>query len=396
MTTSPTETAPFGLYIHIPWCIKKCPYCDFNSHQAKTQVEAGQISWQAYLDCLRADLQTELMLWRQAGKGVLTTVFIGGGTPSLAPGWLYQQLFDFLRANWPCSQTIEVTMEANPGAIDAQYFEAYRRAGINRLSIGVQSFNSQHLHALGRIHTAAMAHNAVATARRAGFDRLNLDLMFGLPQQTIKQGLNDVRQAIELAVDHISWYQLTIEPNTVFYRQQPLLDQDQAQELWAEGLVQLEQHGYRQYEVSAYAQAEQQCRHNKGYWQFADYGAIGAGAHGKMTIDGQIHRYHKTRMPAHYLQRLTQVPIDFVGQRHVLTQAQRVSEYFLNRLRLFTPITKAEYEHHTNERFADLQLAKLAEQGLLTYTSEHFELTTLGQAFMDDVSVTLCVTAEHL
>ncbi|EKF74363.1 coproporphyrinogen oxidase [Alcanivorax hongdengensis A-11-3] len=304
--------------------MRKCPYCDFNSH------ERGALPEQAYLQALLTDLEQDVALVE--GRTV-ETVFIGGGTPSLLSADFYQQLFRGLRQRLALADSAEITLEANPGTLEAGRFEGFREAGINRLSIGVQSFNNQHLQALGRIHDSQAAVAAAHQARQAGFDNFNLDIMHALPGQSREQALDDLQRAIELAPTHLSWYELTIEPNTVFYRSPPTQpDSDTMADTESAGFALLADHGYHRYEISAFAQPGRECRHNLNYWQYGDYLAIGAGAHGKLTnvTDDTVHRYQKTRLPEHYL-------ADPGGARRQWTRVEkdeRLFEALLNGLRL--------------------------------------------------------------
>ena len=267
---------PLSLYIHIPWCVRKCPYCDFNSHRSPDDLPEDD-----YVDALLEDLESDRV---HAQGRPLRSIFIGGGTPSLFSPRAYQRLLAGIRHAVPFDDNLEITLEANPGTFEQEKFSAYRAAGINRLSIGIQSFNPLHLQALGRIHDDTEALRAAAIARRAGFDNLNLDLMFGLPGQSRREALDDLRRAADCAPAHLSWYQLTIEPNTEFYRRPPPLPGDDAlAAMQEEGQALLARAGYRQYEISAYSQPGRACAHNLNYWTFGDYLGIGAGAHGKLT-----------------------------------------------------------------------------------------------------------------
>ena len=280
---------PQSLYIHIPWCVRKCPYCDFNSHALR-----GQIDETAYIRHLLADFAADY-----DGRPIYS-IFIGGGTPSLLSGAAVAALLDGIARLAPLAADCEITLEANPGTFEQEKFAAYRAAGVNRLSIGVQSFADAQLQALGRIHSSAEAVRAVTLARQAGFTRINLDVMFALPGQDVAGALDDLRQAIALAPEHISWYQLTLEPNTAFYANPPVLpDSDTQIGIYEAGSALLTAGGYRQYETSAWCAGEP-CRHNLNYWQYGDYLGIGAGAHGKQTRDGVITRRSKYRAPAAY------------------------------------------------------------------------------------------------
>ncbi|MEG2831052.1 MAG: radical SAM family heme chaperone HemW, partial [Edwardsiella sp. (in: enterobacteria)] len=307
---------PLSLYIHIPWCVQKCPYCDFNSHAQK-----GEIPQQAYVDHLLADLDQELP--RVAGRP-LSTLFIGGGTPSLLSGEALQRLLDGVRARLPLAADAEITLEANPGTVEAERFSAYQRAGVNRISIGVQSFSADKLQRLGRIHGPQEAIAAARLATALGLRSFNLDLMHGLPQQSQEEALDDLRQAIALNPPHLSWYQLTIEPNTLFGSRPPRLpDDDALWEIFEQGDHLLRASGYQQYETSAYALPGRQCQHNLNYWRFGDYLGIGCGAHGKLTFaDGRIERRAKTRHPRGYMQG------NYLDQRQQVAMAERPFEFF--------------------------------------------------------------------
>ncbi|NOZ38357.1 MAG: radical SAM family heme chaperone HemW, partial [Gammaproteobacteria bacterium] len=291
-----TTLPPLSLYIHFPWCVRKCPYCDFNSHAVKDHIPEAE-----YINALIADLEQELpLVWGRP----ISSIFLGGGTPSLFSPEALDKLFSALRARLTFTADIEITMEANPGAIERQRFNEYRAVGINRLSIGIQSFNDQHLEKLGRIHNRRDAYNAAEAAHAAGLNNFNLDLMFALPQQTLAQALSDLDEAMALEPAHISWYQLTIEPNTLFHQQPPMLpSDDHSWEMQQQGKEKLAAAGYTQYEVSAYAR-DTQCQHNLNYWHFGDYLGIGAGAHGKITrADTQtIQRHWKIKQPAAYIE----------------------------------------------------------------------------------------------
>ncbi|MCV6606305.1 MAG: radical SAM family heme chaperone HemW, partial [Porticoccaceae bacterium] len=289
---------PLSLYIHIPWCVRKCPYCDFNSHTA-----GGELPEADYVAALLADLKNDLSYVQ--GRRI-HSIFFGGGTPSLFSPRAIQQILDGVAREIGFDSNIEITLEANPGTFEQQKFADFRAAGVNRLSIGIQSFDDLHLQQLGRIHSAREAHSVASMARAAGFDNFNLDLMHGLPGQSLDDALNDLRRAIAIEPNHLSWYQLTIEPNTAFYRQPPKLPEDSVLEaVFDHGQQLLADSGFEQYEVSAYARDGQASSHNLNYWQFGDYLGIGAGAHGKVTLaqKQQVIRSRKTRAPKDYLQR---------------------------------------------------------------------------------------------
>lgn len=366
----PLKNPPLSLYIHTPWCVRKCPYCDFNSH------ERGEIPETAYLQALLTDLEQDLPL---IGDRPVETVFIGGGTPSLMSADFYRQLFQGIRQRLTLQADAEITLEANPGTLEAGRFEGFRDAGINRLSIGVQSFNNAHLQALGRIHDASAAIDAAHQARAAGFDNFNLDIMHALPGQTHAQALDDLQQAIALQPRHLSWYELTIEPNTVFYRAPPIQpDSDAMADTEQAGFALLAQHGYQRYEISAFAQSEHRCRHNLNYWQFGDYLGIGAGAHGKITdpTQGSVHRYQKTRKPEDYLADAAHAR----RQHQPIAREDRLFEALLNGLRLVDGIAWQTLEDATGEPVSQWQnaLAPLEQQGLLAITDQRLACTDNG------------------
>jgi putative oxygen-independent coproporphyrinogen III oxidase len=328
---------PLSLYAHLPWCVRKCPYCDFNSYEAR-----GTLPDLAYVDALLRDLRSEVPL---AQGRPIETVFLGGGTPSLFSGAAIRRLLDGLRSEAALASNVEITLEANPGAVDAARFTAFREAGVNRLSIGIQSFRDEKLRALGRVHDSAEAQAAVATARAAGFDNLNLDLMYGLPADDVAGAVADLERAIALAPAHISWYQLTLEPNTAFERRPPTLpDDDVVAKIEEQGRALLAAHGYERYEISGYAQRGRRCLHNLNYWQFGDYLGLGAGAHGKVTLlaPAEIARRAKTRNPRTYLQRAGAA--DATSEERVATRAQAALEFLMNALRVLdgTPVEMFE------------------------------------------------------
>lgn len=374
-----TLLPPLSLYIHLPWCVKKCPYCDFNSHTFSADLPEQQ-----YIEALRADLEQQLpQIW---GRRIIS-VFIGGGTPSLFSAEAMQQIISLVKTHLNCLPTMEVTMEANPGTVEQQKFNDFYAAGINRLSIGVQSFADQKLQALGRIHTAGEAKRAVEVARKSGFENINLDLMFGLPGQTPQQGLDDLQQAIDLAPQHISWYQLTIEPNTLFYSQPPTIpDDEDIWQLQQQGQSLLESHGYAQYEVSAYARDGFQCRHNLNYWQFGDYLALGAGAHGKLTRSdtGEITRYWQKRQPTDYMQAAAE---DKTSDREVVDASQLVFEFMLNALRLKQGFNLQQFCQHTG--LPAEQILAICEQaiadGLMQRQGEQYAASPHGYLFLNDL-----------
>lgn len=368
---------PLALYVHIPWCIRKCPYCDFNSHTA------AELPEQAYIQALLTDLASELpYIWGRK----LESIFIGGGTPSLFSAAGIDELLCGIRALLPFRPNIEITLEANPGTFEQAKFKGFREAGINRLSMGLQSFNPQHLQALGRVHNQAEALMAADIARHAGFTNFNLDLMFGLPQQTLSQALADLQQAIQLQPTHLSWYQLTLEPNTLFYKQPPVLpDEDLLVDMQLAGQALLAQHGYQQYEVSAYSQPQYQCVHNRNYWEFGDYIGIGAGAHGKYTnpADQSLHRYQKPRQPADYMQRVQQGQAR--SQTTTLVVADIIFEFMLNALRLQAGFPLSLFTERTGlaVEFLSNGLQDGMQRGLLELDENWLKPSPLGWQFLN-------------
>lgn len=369
---------PLALYIHVPWCIRKCPYCDFNSHHAPANLPEQQ-----YIQALLADLGQELpQIWGRR----LESIFIGGGTPSLFSAESMDELLSGIRALIPFRPNIEITLEANPGTFEQEKFKGFREAGINRLSVGIQSFNPQHLQALGRVHNQTEALKAAEVARYAGFDNFNLDLMFGLPKQTLEEAMADLQQAIDLQPTHLSWYQLTLEPNTLFYKHPPTLpDDDLLVDMQYAGQALLQQAEFEQYEVSAYAK-QQQCRHNLNYWEFGDYLGIGAGAHGKITDPfGQVTRHQKYRQPAQYLQQVTQGQAR--SETQILSTDDLKFEFMLNALRLKAGFSLDLFTERTGLSPETLQapLAFAEEKGWLTIQDQQVRTTELGWQFLNTV-----------
>ncbi len=370
------QLPPLSLYIHIPWCVQKCPYCDFNSHALKQQVPEAD-----YVAALLADLDADL---KYVQGRQLQSIFIGGGTPSLFSAEAIKSLLDGVAARVPFAANIEITMEANPGTIEAGRFAGYQQAGVTRISIGVQSFQPEILQRLGRIHDPAQAIAAGLQATQAGLRSFNIDLMHGLPEQSVSDALSDLQQAIEIAPPHLSWYQLTIEPNTAFGSRPPVLPEDET--LWdiqEQGHQLLLAAGYRQYEISAYAKPGYECRHNLNYWQFGDYLGIGCGAHGKITLpaEDRIIRTAKVKHPKGYLD----PERTFLDQCWDVEAEDRPFEYFMNRMRLFRPIPKAEFTARTNLPAETVQpLFKRAyEQGLLEQTDNEWLVTELGHRYLN-------------
>lgn len=371
------QLPPLSLYVHIPWCVRKCPYCDFNSHQA-----GGALPEQAYTAALLEDLQQDA---EHAQGRLLGSIFFGGGTPSLFSGASIGAVIEQAEKLFGFDPLIEVTLEANPGTAEQGNFHALRAAGVNRLSLGIQSFNDSHLAGLGRIHNGGEAVRAFELARTAGFDNINVDLMHGLPQQTVEQAEQDLAQAFQLAPEHVSWYQLTIEPNTVFYNRPPLLPVDDTlADIQDLGQQRLAEHGYQQYEVSAYSQPGRQARHNRNYWEFGDYLAAGAGAHGKVTRGpGDVTRYRKTRKPEDYLD----ASKAFTAASERVPRDHLTGEFFLNALRLTEGFPTQLFQQRTGLALDTVQrrLSALEQDGLLMAEPEWIKPTELGQRFLNDL-----------
>ncbi len=370
---------PLSLYVHFPWCVQKCPYCDFNSHTLKTPIPEEE-----YIATLLADLDQDLELI--SGRSI-NTIFFGGGTPSLMSGAGMALFLSELRQKVSLIPDAEITLESNPGTVDSSHFAQYRKAGVNRLSIGVQSFRDHQLAKLGRIHSAEEAVLAFQVAREAGFDNINLDLMFGLPDDDSEGSLSDLERAVALEPEHLSWYQLTMEPNTLFYKQPPILPNDD--QIWAfqeAGQSLLTKAGYQQYEISAYAQAGQQCQHNLNYWKFGDYLGIGAGAHGKVSRIEQskliVERITKPRHPKQYLDLANQK-----RQGRVLEQDDITLEFMMNALRLKQGFLKQDFEVTTGMPFTVLEpmLAEAQEKGLLVVTGNEIAPSEKGLMFLNDL-----------
>jgi len=368
-----TTLPPLSLYVHLPWCVRKCPYCDFNSHALKDELPET-----AYIDAVLRDLEQDLpRIW---GRRVVS-VFIGGGTPSLFSPEAMDQLLSGLRARLNLQADAEITLEANPGTAEQEKFREYRALGINRLSIGVQSFQEDALQRLGRVHGRQEAIRAAEMAHAAGFDNFNLDLMFALPQQTPAQAAEDVATAVDLEPTHISYYQLTLEPNTLFHAHPPVLpDNDLAWQMQLAGQQRLSEAGYGQYEVSAYAIANRQCAHNLNYWQFGDYLGIGAGAHGKITDASQqnITRLAKSRHPQAFME--TAGTAESIQSERVLTRKDVGLEFMMNALRLNEGFDTALFTVNTGQQISliDAPLRKAQESGLI-------ERREKGRRFLDDL-----------
>ena len=361
------DLPPLSLYVHIPWCVRKCPYCDFNSHVS------ADIPEQAYLSRLLEDLDYDAALAQDRKLG---SIFFGGGTPSLMSGAFYQKLIPEISKRIPFSQDIEITLEANPGTTEAKRFQAYADAGINRLSLGVQSFNDAHLEKLGRIHSSAEAKRAIEQAHQAGITNCNIDLMHGLPGQNVEDALLDIKTALSLAPKHLSWYQLTIEQNTEFYRYPPSLPEDELMwEIQEQGVKLLSAHGFQQYEVSAFSKTAHQAKHNLNYWMFGDYIGIGAGAHSKVSLPKQqgIIRYRKTRMPNDYLKAIAMVRSNAMHSKSLrigetaIPEEDLAFEFLMNVLRLKDGVAENLFAERTGLVLADLEpvLSEMRSKGLM-------------------------------
>jgi putative oxygen-independent coproporphyrinogen III oxidase len=371
---------PLSLYIHIPWCVQKCPYCDFNSHEAHTLQTFDEAQ---YVSALKHDIDNE----RQHLQGrKIHSIFFGGGTPSLFSAQAIASILNYAEKTIGFDPHIEITLEANPGTFEQDKFSGFFTAGVNRLSIGIQSFDAGHLKTLGRIHNADEAKRAVGIAKKAGFTQINLDLMHGLPHQTIAQATADLQTAIDFSPQHISWYQLTIEPNTQFYRQPPPLPVDDVlADIQHHGNYLLAENNFIQYEVSAFSQPQCRSKHNINYWQFGDYIGIGAGAHGKLTNlkDSSIIRRQKTRLPEHYL-RYDKYP---KYKEHRVNNDELALEFMMNALRLNEGVPSDYFAQRTGLSLSTLQkpLNTLYQQGLLAEPTERIMTTTLGQRFLNTV-----------
>ncbi|OOF80777.1 radical SAM family heme chaperone HemW [Rodentibacter caecimuris] len=368
-----------SLYIHIPWCVQKCPYCDFNSHAQK-----GDIPEQDYIRHLLQDLKADLVRFQASiQERKLHSIFIGGGTPSLFSADSIAYLLSEIKKSIPFQDDIEISLEANPGTVEAERFKGYVAAGVTRISMGIQSFNDDKLKRLGRIHNAEEAQSAVGLAKVSGLKSFNLDLMHGLPNQTLAEALDDLRQAIELAPPHISWYQLTIEPNTMFaYRPPQLPDEDNLWAIFEQGHQLLTAAGYQQYETSAYAKPGSQCRHNLNYWRFGDYLAIGCGAHGKLTFsNGGIRRFSKTKHPRGYLRG------EYLYEEKNVSEIDRPFEFFMNRFRLLEAVPKREFEYYTGlpQSAVKNQIDLALKQNYIVETDTSWQITEHGKLFLNEL-----------
>ncbi len=368
---------PLSLYIHIPWCVRKCPYCDFNSHEMR-----GTIPESEYIAALVRDLEMALPLtW---GRKVYT-VFFGGGTPSLLSGEAVAEILRQVRMLLPLDLNAEITLEANPGTVEVDRFALFRDAGVNRLSLGIQSFNDKHLQALGRIHTANEAKRAIEIAQRY-FDNINLDLMYALPQQTRDEALQDVQTALQYLPQHLSCYHLTLEPNTLFAHQPPSLPDDDASSDMQQAIeALLAKRGYVRYETSAFAQPKRQSRHNLNYWQFGDYLGIGAGAHSKLSFHDKVLRQMRNKQPQAYMDAVMQgTPVQ---EEHAVAAGDLAFEFMMNALRLNGGFDSSLFQERTSQSLLAIrhELEEAEKRGLLTRDLQRIAPTLQGQRFLNDL-----------
>ena len=368
---------PLSLYVHVPWCVRKCPYCDFNSHELR-----GELPERDYVDALIRDLELALpSVWSRA----VQTVFIGGGTPSLLSPAALDRLLSEVRARLVLAPDAEITLEANPGTVEAKRFAGFRDAGINRLSLGVQSLDARHLQALGRIHDRRQALDAIVAAR-ASFDNINVDLMYALPGQTLGQALADVGEVLAHRPQHVSAYHLTIEPNTYFHRYPPQVpDEDAAADMQEQIEILLGSYGYRHYETSAFAQPGCQCRHNTNYWRFGDYLGIGAGAHSKISFRDRIVRQMRYKQPREYLQKVASG--EPCQTEHEVEIEALPFEFMMNALRLTDGVDRTMFAERTGLAIASIAapLRRAVELGLLVDSHQRLQPTLKGQRFLNDL-----------
>lgn len=371
---------PLSLYIHIPWCVKKCPYCDFNSHESRHKN--GDIPQDAYVDALIADL--ELATPKVWGRKI-HSIFFGGGTPSLFSAESIDRILSHVRMLTPLEFDAEITLEANPGTVDAAHFAGYKQAGVNRLSLGIQSFNNQHLKALGRIHDSEQAFAAVELALNT-FEQVNCDIMYALPSQTLAQALSDAETAVKLNPAHLSFYHLTLEPNTPFHRTPPSLpDDDTSAEMQVQIEALLAQHGYEHYETSAFAKKGKQAKHNLNYWQFGDYLGIGAGAHSKLSFHDKITRETRPKHPKAYMQQALEG--NAIEREWVIEKDELGFEFMMNALRLVDGVPLELFKQRTG---LDLQsmasaIKKAQAKSLLVIENSRIKPTLLGQRFLNEL-----------
>lgn len=374
----PESTAlPLSLYVHMPWCVRKCPYCDFNSHALSAPLDES-----SYIQHLLADFAADY-----DGRELIS-IFIGGGTPSLFSGASIGKLLNGLAARARFAPKIEITLEANPGTAEQQKFREYRAAGVTRLSLGIQSFDNAQLRTLGRIHSAHEAHRAITTASAAGFSRINTDLMFALPGQSVLSALDDLKQAITHGAEHLSWYQLTIEPNTAFYTRPPAIpDEEQQNDIYEAGQQLLIQHGFRQYETSAWTR-DQPSRHNLNYWQFGDYLGIGAGAHSKLTAtDGKIFRTRKFRSPAVYQKAPAQGSNPYRDSQQKILEEDQPFEFMMNALRLKDGVPREYFAQRTQCQEGDIaeKWQRLLTLGLVNPSTQRYQTSERGFLLLNNV-----------
>ncbi len=382
-----TNSSNLSLYIHIPWCIKKCPYCDFNSHGLDRAKSTTDFPEQNYVQRLLDDLQYDLEFFNLVKSSrKIHSIFFGGGTPSLFSALAIGDILEGVAKQIEFTSDCEITLEANPGTFESEKFIGFKAAGVNRLSIGIQSFNAQHLKRLGRIHDSDEASKAIRMAFEAGFENVNCDLMYALPEQSIEQAVLDVQTALQFPINHLSHYQLTLEPNTLFAKYPPKLpDDDIAWQMQEECQETIAKSGLEQYEVSAYAKQNQRSRHNLNYWRFGDYLGIGAGAHGKITgSQGEIIRTAKPRHPNQYLS--NKLGSGFVGDK-LVSKIDLPFEYFLNRLRLYENFNLSDFVDRTGVETAHIQagLDKALENQWISLSGQDIKTTELGKRFMNDL-----------
>ena len=372
---------PLSLYIHIPWCVKKCPYCDFNSHEHKESQNFTDLE-SMYVDALIKDLEYSLpKIWGRK----IHSIFFGGGTPSLFSGKAIQKILSQVRALTTFLYDAEITLEANPGAIDSNHFESYKEAGVTRVSLGIQSFNDVHLKALGRIHDSSEAKKGIEIAMRH-FDEVNLDLMYALPHQTLNEAIDDAKTATSFNTQHLSFYHLTIEPNTFFFKHPPKLPLDDESAVMQETIEDiLSQHGYVHYETSAFAKPKSQCVHNLNYWQFGDYLGIGAGAHSKLTFHDKMSRESRYKNPKQYMEKV--VTQHMIESETIIHESDLAFEFMMNHLRLVDGFIIQSFEEKTglNISIIDKELKAAIDKKLITMDHEVIKPTLLGQRFLNDL-----------
>ena len=381
-----------SLYVHLPWCVKKCPYCDFNSHVYHSlDLNKPALPEAEYIQALKLDLTESLALYPDLSHREIQSVFFGGGTPSLFSGQAIEEILTNLSKHFHFSPHCEITLEANPGTVERKHFRAYRKAGVNRLSLGIQSFNAEHLKKLGRIHDSLEAKQAISIAREAGFDNLNLDIMYGLINQSLSEALEDLSVACGHQPEHLSWYNLSLEPNTLFYKQRPPLPEDNVMHLIEnQGDALLKTHGYTRYEISAYARPNHQAKHNLNYWQFGDYLGLGAGAHSKITTPThkKIHRLIKHKHPKTYLDCLdcAHAQISFVQENKIVCDQDKPMEFMMNALRLVEGVDLSLFEQCTGLPLSRIEKILLKAKHLdLLDSSEKIKPTKKGLLFLNDL-----------